>query len=475
MKIAIKHGIMPAMKAYPFCKQPYLLKRRFTNTAPAWLSLRAQPRNAGQQANRFGFWLLVNSIVWLGLVACQSAEPPAVPPVATVSTAITPPMSNGEATGVITNGDRQLVVWTPEFFQPPDTTPVAVLADVYEQFRLDHPGVHLDLQIKVETGDSSLFNYLRYAQSMAPTLLPDVVLLDTEQLWQAAELGLIQAVDWQSLPDAPDFFPFARAASLYQENILGMPYSADIIHLVYHADQIEQAPLTWAELTTSGTPYLFAAGKREHPNESLLLQYVGAGGQLLENGTVNDPDALTALFTFVAQAKRQGILASSIVEIRSLDIAWSTFDAAYPGFADTSARLVLARRQTQDPLGFAPIPTASGTPLTIARTWVFAVITPDVQQQQLALDLIGQLLDPAVHSAWSRSTQQLPTQTTAYLATVEASPYTDFLQRQLDVAIAIPNGRPFADFAKRLQQAQESVLLDQLTVEDAVTFVQTAP
>ena len=128
-----------------------------------------------------------------------------------------------------------------------------------------------------------------------------------------------------------------------------------------------------------------------------------------------------------------------------------------------------------DQLGFAPVPTATGATLTIARTWAFAVVTADAQQQQLALDLIAQLLAPAVHSAWSRSTGQLPTQTTAYVAALDASLYYEFLQRQLDVAIPIPNGRPFADFAKRLQQAQESVLLDQLTVEDAVTFVQTTP
>ena len=70
---------------------------------------------------------------------------------------------------------------------------------------------------------------------------------------------------------------------------------------------------------------------------------------------------------------------------------------------------------------------------------------------------------------------QLPTQISAYDSALDASPYHEFLQRQLDVAIAIPSGPHFADFARRLQQAQESVLLNQLTVEDAVKFVQRAP
>ncbi len=471
MKIAIKHVIMAGMKAHTSCKRRYSTNR-LNDGFPLITGM-----ITGKRHRHVGFWLLIGWVCF-NLAGCQQADAtPVLPPVAvaTAATTVAPPASNGQESGVINNGDRQLVVWVPEFFQPPGSTPVAVLEDVYEQFRLNHPGVHLDLQIKAEDGDASLFNYLRYAQNMAPTILPDVVLLETAQLWQAADLGLIQGVDWQALPRTPDFFPFARDAARYQEKTLGIPYSADIIHLVYHAQQIEQAPLTWAELMTSGRPYLFAAGKREQPNESLLLQYISAGGQLAENGTVNNSTALTALFTFMAQAKQQSMLPDGIVEIRSLDTAWSTFEADYAGFADTSARLVLARRQTLDQLGFAPVPTATGATLTIARTWAFAVVTADAQQQQLALDLIAQLLAPAVHSAWSRSTGQLPTQTTAYVAALDASLYYEFLQRQLDVAIPIPNGRPFADFAKRLQQAQESVLLDQLTVEDAVTFVQTTP
>ncbi len=388
---------------------------------------------------------------------------------------ISQPANPSEPVDVLPNGTRQLVIWTPEFFQPPETATDDVLEDVYDQFHRDHPNVHLDLQIKAESGDSSVFNYLRNAQSMAPTLLPDIVLLDTEQLWQANELGLIQAVDWGTLPRMPDFFPFARAAASYEEKMLGLPYSADIMHLVYPADQIAQAPTTWDELLENDTPYLFAAGKREHPNESLLLQYVGAGGQLFENGAINSPDALTALFTFIFQARQQGLLPRNIVEVKSLETAWSIFETDYAGIADTSARLVLSRRQTLSMLGFAPVPTATGSTVTIAHTWAFAIITPDAQQQQLALDLIAYLIDPAAHSAWSRATRQLPTQTTAYVAAVDASPYYDFLRRQLEVAIAIPNGRPFADFAKRLQQAQEAVLLDQLTIEDAVKFVQTLP
>ena len=446
----------------------------------------ANPKTQGNRHRRIyavGCRLLYRVFfLCLGVISCQSGDTPLLP-IATPTPLVgdasqlvneQTTSSEGES-GVIVNHDRQLVVWTPEFFQPRELSSIPVLENVYEEFRRNHPTVHLDLQTKAETGESSLFTYLRYAQGIAPAILPDVVLLNTEQLWQAAELGLIQPISWDQITHNTDFFQFARTAVNYQGQTIGVPYAADILHLVYHTEQIKQAPTTWQEVIASGSTYIMAAGKRDYPNESLLLQYVGAGGQLSEDGTVSNPEALTALFTLMAQAKAAGVLSDGLLDLESFDESWSTFLANEASFADTSARLVLTQREVSDNLGFAQIPTINGTSITLAQTWAFAIITPDPEQQQLALEFIEQLLEPAVHSAWSRTTLQLPTQITAYAAWLDASPYAEFLQRQLDVAVTIPNGRPFADFSRRLQQAQESVLLNQLTIEDAVKFVQTAP
>lgn len=423
--------------------------------------------------------LLLLVAIGLSFVGCQNLDTPPLLPVTTTPTLGiegTPSPAGSEESGVITNGERQLVIWVPEFFQPPvEATPIAALQNVYEQFRHNHPDVHLDIQTKVEVGESSLLNYLRYAQNMAPTILPDMVLLTTEQLWQAADLGLVQPVEWQTLTHTPDFFQFARDAVQYQAKTIGIPYAADVIHLVYHADQMAQAPATWETVVTAGTPYFLAAGNQDHPSASLLLQYVGAGGQLFEDGSISNPDAISSMLTFMAQAKVMGVLPEKILEINSVEAAWSAFEANNTGIADVSARMVLAKWETLDNLGFAQIPTINGATVTIAHTWAFALITSDAEQQKLALELVEQFLDPVVHSAWSRTSHQLPTQITAYTTWGDTSPYYEFLQHQLDVAIAIPNGRPFADFAKRLQHAQELVLLNQLNIEDAVRFVQTAP
>lgn len=413
-----------------------------------------------------------------GFAGCQSNDAPPLLPVALTPSAVPSPVQTAPAQTVpngITEQNRQLLVWVPEFFQAENEPPIVLLQTVYDQFQRNHPEVHLEIQTKAETGEASLYAYLRNAQSMAPSILPDLVLLDTTQLWQAAELGLIQPVNWDTLHHTNDFFQFARTAASYQGQMIGIPYAADLIHLVYHTNQIAQLPTTWDALLTTGGPYWFAAGKHDYPNESLLLQYVGAGGQLFESGTVSNPEALAALFDFLVQAKAAGVLPEEILELKNINDNWSAFAGQQTGFADASAHWVLSQQPAVTDLGFAQIPTINGVTVTIAQTWAFALVTPIAEQQQLALELIDQLMDPTVHSAWSRVTMQLPTQRSAYATWLDSSPYYDFLQRQLDVAIALPNGPQFADFARRLQQAQEAVLLSQLTVEDAVKFVQMAP
>ena len=413
-----------------------------------------------------------------GFAGCQSNDAPPLLPVALTPSAVPSPVQTAPAQTVpngITEQNRQLLVWVPEFFQAENEPPIVLLQTVYDQFQRNHPEVHLEIQTKAETGEASLYAYLRNAQSMAPSILPDLVLLDTTQLWQAAELGLIHPVNWDTLHHTNDFFQFARTAASYQGQMIGIPYAADLIHLVYHTNQIAQLPTTWDALLTTGGPYWFAAGKHDYPNESLLLQYVGAGGQLFESGTVSNPEALAALFDFLVQAKAAGVLPEEILELKNINDNWSAFAGQQTGFADASAHWVLSQQPAVTDLGFAQIPTINGVTVTIAQTWAFALVTPIAEQQQLALELIDQLMDPTVHSAWSRVTMQLPTQRSAYATWLDSSPYYDFLQRQLDVAIALPNGPQFADFARRLQQAQEAVLLSQLTVEDAVKFVQMAP
>jgi hypothetical protein len=70
----------------------------------------------------------------------------------------------------------------------------------------------------------------------------------------------------------------------------------------------------------------------------------------------------------------------------------------------------------------------------------------------------------------------VPTQPAAFDAWSSGNAYYEFLRSELaPAAVAIPNGRRFADFSARLQEAQHKVLSGQSSPADAALDVQVTP
>lgn len=416
--------------------------------------------------------------ILLLMAACGRSTPLPAPLVTQTAIMVDTPMiiptTTVEAAPLAEN---QLVIWAPDFFEAkPDAAPGNVLQAVYHQFEQANPGVHIDVHIKAESGAAGIFNYLRSAQRVAPTILPDLVLLDTQYLWQIAELDLVHPITFDDLGQNANFYPFALNAVTFKQQPYGIPYTADVLHVVYDAKVFTTTPSTWATVLATKQSYLFPAGIQDSLyDESLLLQYVGAGGQLLESGEINNLDAAKALLTFLAQGTASGVIPDKVVNLSSLNANWAAFTNAPVGLANVSASLYLSQPKPHDNLNFGVVPTLIGQDVTIARTWAFAVLTTDPERRQLAFRLINGFLNSSVQGRWSQLANHLPTSAAAWAVWTNTDPYHEFLRHQLEVATAIPSGRPFADFANRLQDAQQEVLHGQLSPDDALAQLQAKP
>ncbi len=416
--------------------------------------------------------------VLLLIAACGRSTPLPAPLVTeTAITVAAPTLAPATTVEVAPPAENQLVIWAPDFFEAkPDANAGNVLQAVYHQFEQANPGVHIDVHIKAESGEAGMFSYLRSAQRVAPTILPDLVLLDTQYLWQIAELDLVHPITFDDLGQHANFYPFALNAVTFKQQPYGIPYTADVIHAIYDTQIFTTTPATWATVLAMKQPYLFPAGIHDSLyDDSLLLQYVGAGGQLLASGEINNLDAVKALLTFLAQGKASGVISDKALSLSNLNAIWPVFANKPVGIANVSASLYLSQPKPQDGLNFDAAPTLTGQDITIARTWAFAILTTDPERRQLAFRLVNGFLDPSVQGRWSQLANHLPTSAAAWAIWTNIGPYHEFLRHQLEVATAIPAGRPFADFAKRLQDAQQSVLHGQLSPEDALTQLQTKP
>ncbi len=436
------------------------------------------PKNRLPRAMDVPRWILAALLFLVVAGACRDPqkENPASPPPALPPSNNRPgPSPTPEISSLLTL-EQQLVVWAPDFLEAgADDRERAILAAAYQRFKQAHGAVNLEVHIKAQFGTASMGNYLRSAQRVAPAILPDLVLLDTQQLWPLVDLGLIQPVDMANEVQVADFYQFSLDAVTYQGQLYGIPYLADVIHLAYTPHRVNPAPANWEELLQRGPSYLMPLGGSDgYGNESLLLQYVGAGGQLLEDGRLSNPEALQAVLTFLHQAHSRGILPDTALTLADLDAVWAAFHTGAGAMANVSAHTFLQEDGAGNGLGYAQVPTRQGLPATIARTWAFAILTDDPARRALALALVQELLAPEVQGEWTALAHYLPSRRNSLGPWPNRGGYLDFLTRELEVAVALPNGRAFAEFSRHIQLLQQAVLRGELTPEEALLQMESA-
>jgi ABC-type glycerol-3-phosphate transport system substrate-binding protein len=241
----------------------------------------------------------------------------------------------------------------------------------------------------------------------------------------------------------------------------------EVTHLVYDGDEIGSPPSNWTELL-AGDHFLLFPGAESGTTNVTLLHYVGAGGDLLEDGSINDPEVLEQFFTFIAEAHEQGVIPASVLDMLGFNMVWRAYTEDRTEMAAVQVAQFYPNAGGIKPPNYALVPTQSGASITIADTWAFAILTQDAQRRRLALTLVTELLNPEVQGPWSQSIAYLPSQTAALALWTQPNDYRDFVQDLLADAIAPPNGPAFADFARRLHAAQIGILRGELTVEAAV-------
>ena len=126
---------------------------------------------------------------------------------------------------------------------PSDDTPSGqVLNSAITQFEQANVDIKVEVLTKAESGESGILNYLRSAQRVAPAVLPDVVFLDTQDLWRLVELGMVQPLTDTVALSPGRFYPFAYSAVEIGEELYGIPYASDIIHAASYGSSEETIP-----------------------------------------------------------------------------------------------------------------------------------------------------------------------------------------------------------------------------------------
>lgn len=373
-----------------------------------------------------------------------------------------------------------LTWWTPEFLSPRAPAPAGpLLAAQVADFESARGGnVRLNPILKARYGKGGLLDFLRTAQPVAPSVLPDLVTLDVAELEQANSLGLLQPLDGLLPPEViAGLYPFARQVGQLDGRTLAIPWVADLDHVIYDQGQITQPPSTWVGVITQGLLYVFpagplpspsAAGLTEDVQPTFIAQYLSAGGSLdpkTRRLTLQE-QPLVRVLSFYRDANEAHLLPKNILNIVNTDDAWNAFGHEGAALATVSGRRYLAQRNALPNVGFAPAPGWANPVTPVARGWALLITTADPARQRAAADFIAWLIAPERSGALAQAVGWLPTSAAA-LATWGNAPYFGFLDGQLASAVGPPGGPDYPPVSARLQKAVTAVLKGAMSPTEA--------
>ena len=351
---------------------------------------------------------------------------------------------------------QELIVWLPpELTAEIDDPAGTILTERLDLFEMDHPGVEIKIREKAsETG--AMLEALEATVSAAPSIFPDLVVLDPAGLITAALKGMIQPLEGLLPPPVqPQWYGFASAASRVDGVFYGLPLVSEADVFAYRVTAYESPPLLWTDILSSPDAILLPLSD---PLASFTMaQYLALEGQIVNGSGKPTLDAavLAEVLEFYLNAVRANRLSTSSFQFSSRSETWT-------------ALLENSTRAAPAPLSgflkdFTPtrhaaiaLPTREGEGVSFTQPWSFALTTADPARMALAGDLLEWLLEPAFLGAWSYALGYLPS-TAEALSTWPEGP---------EAALAselVASGRPYPD--------QEFMLILSPLVQSAIDEV----
>ena len=361
-----------------------------------------------------------------------------------------------------------LTIWAIERFSLQDE----IIGQQIARFEQQNPDIQVEILLNRPSGQASTINFLRSAYPVAPSVLPDIVILNTADLGQAWRGNLIQPLRELIDPGlVQDLLPAARELATVDDNLVGIPFEMDVEHLVYNPDRIISPPLSWSFVVSQTIDYQFPAdGQTGLLNDTLLIQYLATEPDLMdEQGLpVIDQFALRNMLDYLHQLRTQGVIDARILDSTYADDLWQLYLDSILTMTHVPANQFLTSRRIAANAQAAPIPAPDGKIVTIGRGWAFALVTEEQTRQAAGARLIEFLMETDNNLAWNRQEAMIPTRSTALNQMAGEDPYWLFLQDYLNYVQAPPSFQGYEQLSRILLVAMQQVISGEATPEEAL-------
>ena len=395
-----------------------------------------------------------------------STPEPTTIPVSTNTPTTTPTIP---ATSTVTPGGPHILrLWVPPQFDPAAETPASILLQKrLDEFVARRPGLQIEVRVKAESGTSGLLNALTATRSAAPSIMPDLVALSRADLESATAKGLLHPLDGlTTLPDDPDWYPYAREMAHIQNTTYGLPFAGDTLALVGYRYPM---PSAWSDLKKD-TLFIFPAAD-PHALFTLSL-YLSAGGTLQDNQghLALDETIMDEVLSLYPSFTENGLMPPNIVDYQDDEQAWNAF-REQRGNLVVSWTSRFLKEQTL-PLALAPLPGLDTGQYTLATGWSWVLAGSNTNNQPLAVELAEFLSDSQFLAEWTQAAGYLPTRPTALSSWSDARTQT-ILSQTAESANLVPGEDLLVTVGPLFAEATLAVINgEQLPTEAAQSIVE---
>ncbi|MCB8989076.1 MAG: extracellular solute-binding protein [Ardenticatenaceae bacterium] len=394
-------------------------------------------------------WLLVGILTILSacITPVEESNETAVLPTATPQPANTPlPQTTPDlSTDAVTptSTTQTFIIWIPPDLITRSENGARLLNDQLSLALANHPELQIRIEQKSISGQGGMLSYLRTGRNVAPNIMPDLVILRTDQLAAAAADSLIYPVDSLLEPLLfEDLYPAAYGLVHSETSLLGYPFAlTGLSHLSYNSTIItDTLPSTWTQFTAvSGPTMTFPAAGRDGALLGLRL-YISAGGTLVNEAGQPDlqPEPLTQALEQINSARQSGFILAQSSTLTTLAESWQMFQNGSATIVATTSDQVLQNQVDEQSIGFAPIPGINNRVTPFVSGWAWCITSPDPAKQAIGAEVITFLSSDVNLAEWSYQTYLLPARRSAMHLWPQESAYVRFIQRELELAQAFP-------------------------------------
>lgn len=367
-----------------------------------------------------------------------------------------------------------ITIWWPDTFARVNDTEInPLLIEQANAFLEDNPNILFDHRLKPVGQTGGIMSTLQSASNVARGALPTLTLVRRQDLLFAQSSNYLQSLEGFPSSIQGDL---NTALQLGQVNdvLYGVPYLLELQHMVYRpTEDINYENWSLDAVLARNEAFTFPAGRLNGLNDVLALQYI-ASSNLSNTGLILDQSALSTVFEFYENATDSELITGAALNYTSPSNYLIDFNNGDINTALFSSSTYLSMYANNNTLAMAPIPTETGDPLSFLNGWMWVMVTPNAEEQEVALDYLTWVMNAERQAEVAQDVLMLPSRQSAFevgLANdIPVQPYLELL----DNAILPLTDSEIGTVGRLIQTNFASILTLENSAEDAVEAVITS-